>query len=90
MGAPSWAGDTLWEHYIDTVHPQILSYDYYQLWKDGNGDDYDQPYYLSNLGKVAGWAKDNGIPFMNIVQASSVFDPGMRVPTGNEMRFPRL
>ena len=37
MGAPNWTGDALWQHYISTVHPQLLSYDFYNLMKTSTG-----------------------------------------------------
>ncbi len=86
MGAPSWTGDTLWQHYINTVRPQMLSYDFYNFMKTSEGANYDEPYYFSNLGKVAGWAKANNIPFMNTVQACT-WESSWRTPNENELRF---
>ena len=87
MGAPSWTGDALWQHYISTVHPQLLSYDSYNLLKTESGANYDDPSYLYNLGKVSGWAKANNIPFMNIVQACAWDPTTWRVPNEQELRF---
>ena len=89
MGAPDWVGDAVWRYYIDTVHPQMLSYAYYNLMKTAGGANYDEPKYLSNLGKVAGWAKAENISFMPIVQACVwESDPTpWRLPNENELRF---
>jgi len=66
--------------YIDTVHPSLLSYDYYQFSILG---DLNQ-YYL-NLGLIREAALQAEIPFLNIVQAC-VCLPVMRIPDGDEMR----
>ncbi len=83
MGAPSWAGNSLWQHYIRTVNPQLLSYDFYNLY-----EGFDEPSYLANLGRVAGFSKFYDIPFMNIVQACIWPDPTTwRLPNEDELRF---
>ena len=81
-------GDTITayrEHlrlFIEQVKPDLLSYDHYHFTSSGN--DGDQ--YFLNLGMIRQTALDAGIPFMNIVQGCS-WDPVMRVPNGNEMRW---
>ena len=67
--------------YINTVHPSLLSYDHYQFWTGG-----DNPDYFKNLAIISHTAKQAGIPFMNVVQASS-WAPLVRVPNGNELRY---
>jgi hypothetical protein len=67
--------------YVNTVHPSILSYDYYGLTVAGDGSAH-----LQNLGIVANAAKDAGIPFVNLVQNCS-WDSWLRKPNANEMRF---
>lgn len=67
--------------YIEVVKPALLSYDNYRFAVAG---DLDQ--YFLNLGMIRRAALDAGLPFINIVQASS-WDPSMRVPTGDEMRY---
>ena len=81
-------GDTITayrEHlrlFIEQVKPDLLSYDHYHFTSSGN--DGDQ--YFLNLGMIRQTALDAGIPFMNIVQGCS-WDPVMRVPNGDEMRW---
>lgn len=73
---------TYLSQYISTVHPSLLSYDHYNF----NSDGRDGSHYLENLSIISQTAKQAGIPFMNVVQASS-WEPSMRVPNGNEMRY---
>ena len=67
--------------FIETVKPDLLSYDHYHF---AVGHDSDQ--YFLNLGLIRRAALDAGIPFLNIVQGCS-WDPSMRVPNGDEMRW---
>lgn len=67
--------------FIQAIHPEILSYDHYNFLRDGDRDEY-----FLNLGLVRGAASAAGIPFMNIVQASS-WKARFRVPRGNELRW---
>ena len=67
--------------FIETVKPDLLSYDHYHF---AVGHDSDQ--YFLNLGLIRQAALDAGIPFLNIVQGCS-WDPSMRVPNGDEMRW---
>ncbi|HOW70447.1 MAG TPA: hypothetical protein PKY77_07590 [Phycisphaerae bacterium] len=67
--------------FIETVKPDLLSYDHYHF---AVGHDTDQ--YFLNLGMIRRAALDAGIPFLNIVQGCT-WDPGMRVPNGDEMRW---
>lgn len=74
--------------YVDVVRPSLLSYDHYHLTNSG-----DQPHYFLNLGLMRGRSLAAGVPFMNIVPASSwgptpLASPnGPRIPNGDEMRF---
>ena len=71
--------------YISTVQPSMLSYDNYPFLKTS-----DRPEYLQNLGLISTAAKQDGIPFINIVQAdgnSSPIGTDYRVPVANELRF---
>ena len=100
MGAPSWVETTqnggepgIFQHYIDTLNPKLLFYNFYSLIKayglgleDANGPPYDEADYLSNLQFVAGLAKANDIPFMNGVQAI-VWEDHWRLPNEDELRF---
>jgi NAD(P)-dependent dehydrogenase (short-subunit alcohol dehydrogenase family) len=67
--------------FIETVKPELLSYDHYHFQVGGDGDQY-----FLNLGIIRQAALDAGIPFLNIVQAST-WDKSMRVPNGDEMRW---
>ena len=69
--------------YLDVVKPSLLSYDHYQFAAAGDGD-----LYFLNLSMIRQAAQQAGIPFINIVQAASFkWDPEMRVPNGDELRY---
>jgi hypothetical protein len=70
---PDWAvakdpGTAAYETYvdgfIDSVHPQLLSYDYYPFLADG-----DRPSFFDNLSAMRAEAARHHLPFMLIVQA---------------------
>jgi len=67
--------------FIETVKPELLSYDHYHFAAKGDRDQY-----FLNLGIIRQTAIDAGIPFLNIVQALA-WDKHMRVPNGDEMRW---
>lgn len=67
--------------YIEVVNPSLVSWDNYRFAVAG-----DLEQYFLNLGLVRQASQQAGLPFLNIVQASS-WDPSMRVPNGNEMRY---
>jgi hypothetical protein len=67
--------------FIDVVKPSLLSYDHYQFTVTG-----DNPDYFLNLALMRQAAQQAGLPFLNIVQSCS-WDPSMRVPNGDEMRY---
>jgi hypothetical protein len=74
--------------YVEVVRPGLLSYDHYQFTNGG-----DNPQYFLNLAMIREQSLAAGVPFMNIVQASS-WVPGSaaspsapRVPNGDEMRY---
>ena len=67
--------------YLRIVKPSLLSYDHYQFTTFGDRDDY-----FLNLTMIRQAAIDVGIPFLNIVQASS-WHPSIRVPQANQMQF---
>ncbi len=73
---------TYLSQYMSTVKPSLLSYDHYQF-RTAEGDT---PDYFKNLTLISHTAKQAGIPFMNVVQSSS-WDPAIRVPNGNELRY---
>jgi hypothetical protein len=67
--------------FIETVKPELLSYDHYHFAVDGDKDQY-----FLNLGIIRQTALDAGIPFLNIVQACT-WEKNMRAPNGDEMRW---
>jgi hypothetical protein len=67
--------------YLQIVQPALISYDNYQFWKMGEGEQY-----FLNLALVRQAAQQAGLPFMNIVQAASCFG-FMLVPTPDQMRY---
>ena len=67
--------------FIETVKPELLSYDHYHFRVKGDGDQY-----FLNLGIIRQTALDAGIPFLNIVQACT-WHKSMRAPNGDEMRW---
>jgi hypothetical protein len=67
--------------YIETVKPDLLSYDHYHFKVNGDGTEY-----FLNLGLIRQAALDAGIPFLNIVQACT-WSMSMRVPNADEMRW---
>lgn len=67
--------------FVDTVNPLLLSWDNYQFMKGRDGKEY-----FLNLAMVRRASQEAGIPFLNIVQASS-WDPAVRVPVPEEMRY---
>ena len=76
--------------YINTVQPELLSYDSYQMMNHFDGTTYvgksDWNGYLLNLGIIADAAKGADIPFMNIVQGCR-WNAGWRTPDSNELRY---
>ncbi|OHE76058.1 MAG: hypothetical protein A2107_05930 [Verrucomicrobia bacterium GWF2_62_7] len=67
--------------FIETVKPGFISYDHYHFSVKGDNDQY-----FLNLAMIRQAALDAGLPFLNIVQASS-WTPSMRVPNGDELRW---
>ena len=68
--------------YVGGVKPALLSYDHYQFALAG-----DNPEYFLNLALIRRAALDAGVPFLNIVQASTWVPKIMRVPGPDEMRY---
>ena len=67
--------------FVQTVKPELISYDHYQFAADGDLDGY-----FLNLAMIREAAQTAGVPFLNIVQACS-WTPVRRVPKGDEMRY---
>jgi hypothetical protein len=67
--------------FITIVKPDLISYDHYNLFESGDG----QQYFL-NLALISQVAKEAKIPFMNYVQAGKYLKD-WRLPTAKEIRF---
>ena len=67
--------------YMETVKPDLISYDHYHFTANGDNDQY-----FLNLAMVRQAALDAEVPFLNIVQACT-WTPTMRVPNARELRF---
>lgn len=67
--------------FIQQVQPALLSYDHYQFAVNG-----DNGQYFLNLALVRRAALEAGLPFLQIVQAST-WAPSMRVPGAEELRY---
>lgn len=67
--------------YLDTIRPELISYDHYQFRARDDGDQY-----FLNLALIREYALKSHLPFLNIVQACS-WTPTMRVPNGDELRY---
>ncbi len=65
----------------EIVRPSLISYDNYQFFVHGDGDQY-----FLNLAIIREEAIRAGVPFLNIIQACS-WDPSVRVPNPDELRF---
>ncbi len=61
-GAPTY--DAYVEQFIDTVHPELLSYDYYPF-----GKEKDRSTFFKNLAVIRAAALQHDLPFMLIVLA---------------------
>lgn len=65
----------------ETVKPALISYDHYHFFKDGDGKEY-----FLNLGMVRKSALDNKVPFLNIIQASTI-EKVWRLVNADELRW---
>ncbi len=68
--------------FVQTVKPDLVSYDHYHYYTGGG----EGGQYFLNLRLIRRSALDAGLPFLNIVQASS-WHESMRVPNGDELRW---
>lgn len=68
--------------YVEVVKPALISYDHYQFALAG-----DNPQYFLNLAMIRRASLEAGMPFLNIVQASTWAPAVMRVPGPDEMRY---
>ena len=86
-GALGTSGDLLEAYreylrqFVDITKADLISYDHYNLRKDFDGNQY-----FTNLALVREAALYGGIPFINVIQASSL-NESFRIPTGAESRY---
>lgn len=80
-GAPTQAYLAHIDEYFTRLKPQLLSYDHYTFFKDG-----DRGTYFVNQRIIRNAARKLGIPTMNIVQGCA-WTPALRVPTPEEYRY---
>lgn len=78
---PPTTDTTYLNDYTNVVEPSMIVYDHYNFYTWG-----DDEQYILNLKLVSDESRQAGVPFMNTVQAAA-WDPSMRVPTANELRF---
>ncbi len=69
------------KRYLETVKPDLISYDHYHFFEKGDG-----PQYFLNLALIRMAALESGKPFLNIIQASTV-EKVWRLPNAAEMRW---
>lgn len=67
--------------FVETVKPDLISYDHYHFFKDN-----DTPQYFLNLGLIRQAALEAKRPFLNIIQAS-VVEKVWRLPKIDELRW---
>jgi hypothetical protein len=68
--------------FVEIVKPSLISYDHYQFAVGGDSSEY-----FLNLAMIRRASLDAGLPFLNIVQASTWAPQSMRVPGPDEMRY---
>jgi len=78
LGTVSYAAHV--RAYMDTVRPELLSYDNYSLLETG-----DRPHYFTNLEIIRREALRAGVPFMNIILSTPHFN--YRDPSPEDMRW---
>ena len=89
-GAQGTSGDkvTAYREYlrrfIEEVKPDLISYDHYQMRYTSRAHDTSE--YFHNLALVREATVKYGLPFINVIQASSM-GPGWRQPNGDEGRY---
>lgn len=70
------------KQFVETVKPDVLSYDHYNLMISGDGEQY-----FLNLALVREAAVKAGIPLLNIIQSMGSPEMGWRTPTEHELRW---
>ena len=67
--------------YVEVVKPALISYDHYHFFKARDGDQY-----FLNLAMIRQAALEAGVPFLNIIQASTI-EKVWRLVNADELRF---
>ncbi len=68
--------------FLETVHPDLISYDHYHFLKNRDGTQY-----FLNLALIRRAALETGKPFLNIIQACDSPSEGWRGPGESEVRW---
>lgn len=69
------------DQFVSVVKPELISYDHYHFLKGADGGQY-----FLNLGLVREESVKKGIPFLNIIQASTLV-PSWRLVNKDELRW---
>ena len=72
--------------FIETVRPDLLSYDHYHFLKEKDGREKDGKEYFLNLGMIRRASLDASLPFLNTIQADTI-EKSWRLPNAKEMRW---
>ncbi|MBE0536918.1 MAG: hypothetical protein IH624_14735 [Phycisphaerae bacterium] len=67
--------------FVDIVKPDLISYDHYHFFREGDG-----PQYFLNMALIREAAMMSGKPWLNIIQASTL-EKVWRLPNAAEMRW---
>jgi hypothetical protein len=80
-GTPVQAYQEYLRRFIDEVKPSLISYDHYHFFKSGDGDQY-----FLNLEMIRQATQESSLPFLNIIQASTI-EKTWRLVNPNELRW---
>jgi hypothetical protein len=70
------------KRFVETVHPDLISYDHYHFLKNSDGAQY-----FLNLALIRMAAQEAKVPFMNIIQTCDSPAEGWRGPGEHELRW---
>ena len=72
--------------FIETVQPDLISYDHYHFLKETDGREKDGKEYFLNLALIRSAALGANRPFLNIIQADTIIKT-WRLPNAQELRW---
>jgi hypothetical protein len=72
--------------FIETVQPDLISYDHYHFLKETDGREKDGKEYFLNLAMIRTAALGANRPFLNIIQSDTIIKT-WRLPNANELRW---